>query len=43
MTYRANHYYSFDELTAYIQDLVARFPEQIRIESAGISPEGRDI
>ncbi len=42
MTYKPA-YLRYDELTAYLQDLVARHPNRVRLESIGKSPEGRDI
>lgn len=38
-----NKYYRYDEITNYLKDVAAAYPEIARLESAGKSYEGRDI
>lgn len=41
--YRTDHYYAYDELTAYLEGVAQGHPEWARLESIGASPEGRQI
>ncbi len=41
--FRRNHYHSYDEMTAWLLDVSTNYPDRIRLESIGNTPEGRDI
>ncbi|MBA2662725.1 MAG: carboxypeptidase, partial [Bradymonadaceae bacterium] len=43
LDYRADHYYLFDEMQAYLQGVAAAHPGLVELRSIGKSAEGRDI
>ncbi|QWT54706.1 hypothetical protein KP626_06245 [Christensenella sp. MSJ-20] len=38
-----DHYYEYEELTAAVKAMAEEYPGLVHLESAGVTPEGRDI
>jgi murein tripeptide amidase MpaA len=41
--YRADHYYSYEEMTQWLRALVEALPELFRLRSIGVTPQGREL